>query len=33
MTIGGFVFMVASWAAIIGLNLYCFYRLGRGDDR
>jgi len=32
MTAGGLVFMAVSWAAIIGLNLFCFYRLGKGDD-
>jgi hypothetical protein len=32
MSLGGYVFMAVSWAAIIGLNVYCFYRLGRGKD-
>jgi hypothetical protein len=31
MTTGGLVFMGLSWAVIIGLNLFCFYRLGNGS--
>jgi len=31
MTIGGWIFMLSSWAAIIGLFVYCLYRtLGGG---
>ncbi len=31
MSIGGAIFMAVSWGIIIGLNLYCFSRLSRGD--
>jgi hypothetical protein len=31
MTTGGMIFMGLSWAAIIGLNLFCFYQLGSGS--
>ena len=27
MTDGGLIFMVLSWAVIIGLNLFCFHHL------
>lgn len=29
MTAGGAVFMALSWAAIVGLNLFCIVRLRR----
>ena len=31
MNAGGYLFMAVSWAVIIGLNLFCFRRLGRMD--
>ena len=27
LTLGGLVFMIASWTAIIGLNTFCFYKI------
>jgi len=27
MTLGGWVMLIASWAAILGLNVFCFLRL------
>ena len=27
MTIGGWIFLVASWGSITGLAVYCFYRV------
>jgi hypothetical protein len=32
MTTGGLIFMALSWAVIIGLNAFCFYRLGNDSD-
>lgn len=33
MTAGGLVFMALSWAIIIGLNVFCVYRLSGRSDR
>lgn len=33
MSVGGYIFMALSWAAIIGLNVFCFYRLNRTRNR
>jgi hypothetical protein len=27
LTTGGLIFMVASWVAIISLNVFCFYKI------
>ena len=31
MTLGGWIFMLASWAAILGLFTYCMVRTLRSD--
>ncbi len=31
MTIAGAIFMAASWALIIGLNVFCFWHLNGPD--
>lgn len=31
MNTGGFLFLIASWTIIIGLNLFCFSKLGRAE--
>lgn len=31
MTTGGWIFMVASWAFILGLLAFCLYRTLRGN--
>lgn len=31
MNTGGFLFLIASWTIIIGLNLFCFTKLGRAE--
>ncbi len=32
MTAGGWVLMGLSWALIVGLNLFCFGRLGKHEE-
>ena len=32
MTLSGFIFMAASWAVIIALNVFCFRRIGDEPD-
>ena len=27
MNLGGWIFIIVSWAIILGLNAYCFYRV------
>lgn len=31
MNTGGFLFLIASWTVIIGLNLFCFSKLGGAE--
>lgn len=32
MNIYGWIFLIASWGLIIGLSLYCFYRVFREPE-
>ncbi len=33
LTAGGVVFMVLAWGGIIGVTLYCFYKLLKTEER
>jgi len=33
MSLGGLLFCMVSWAVILLLMVFCFYRVFQGDDR
>ena len=33
LTAGGWLFLVLAWGVIVGVTVYCFYRLFQTQDR